>query len=155
VIEAPAALPEALRIIELVNIYRVSLSLRPLEYHPAIARVAQAHVNQIVAGTARYSHDGLDERVAELSQRVRYRTVAENLAQIPGSTPVPMERAVSRWISSDAHRQAMEGCYELTGVGVARTAAGTWYLSQLFVRRAEAQPMEAWGSSALVEPRCR
>lgn len=146
---------EVLRIVELVNLYRASLGLKPLESHPAIAAVAQAHAESMGAGRAPYSHEGLDDRVAEVGRRIRYQAMGENLAAVPANRITPMERAVERWIQSDPHRRAMEGCYELTGVGVARSPAGVIYISQLFLQRALAQPSEARRGEDLTMAGCR
>ena len=139
----------------MVNLYRASLSLTPLVHHPAVAAVAQAHAEAMAAGTAPYSHAGLEDRLERIAIRVRTQAVGENLAAIPRGTVSPLHRAVERWIASDAHRRTMEGCFELTGVGLARSPRGVLYLSQIFVLRAPGQPTEARRGSDLEMARCR
>lgn len=142
-------------IAEMVNLYRASRTLRPLEYHPALAAVAQSHAEAMAAGRAPYSHAGLEERMAQVGLRVRVQAMGENLAAIPRGTVSPLHRAVERWIASDAHRHTMEGCFDLTGVGMARSPRGVVYLSQIFVLRAPGQPTEARRGSDLEMARCR
>ncbi|MCL4866342.1 MAG: CAP domain-containing protein [Gemmatimonadales bacterium] len=146
---------EAVYVAGLVNHYRSSRTLRPVEYHPALAAVAQSHAEAMAAGRVPYSHAGLEERMALVGLRVRVQAMGENLAAIPRGTVSPLHRAVERWIASDAHRHTMEGCFDLTGVGMARSPRGVVYLSQIFVLRAPGQPTEARRGSDLEMARCR
>lgn len=152
---APPEPNAPVRVATLVNIYRESQFLRPLVYHAAVAEVAQAHAEAMAAGRAPYSHAGLEDRFSRVAIRVRVQSVGENLAAIPRGTVSPLNRAVERWIASDAHRRAMEGCFELTGVGIARSPEGVLYLTQLFVLRAPGQPTEARRAADLELARCR
>lgn len=155
--EPAVQLPESQprRIVELVNLYRASLGLNPLEFHPAVAAVAQSHAEGIAAGREPYSHAGLEQRVAAVGRRILNQAVGENLAVVPANRVTPMERVVERWILSDPHRAAMEGCYDLAGVGVARTPRGVVYVTILFVQRSLAQPSEARRGNDLEMARCR
>lgn len=151
---APAA-EDARGIAEMVNLYRASLSLTPLVCHPVIAEVAQGHAEAMAVGTAPYSHAGLADRPGRIAVRVRTQAVDESLAGIPRGTVSPLNRAVERWIASDAHRHTMEGCFELTGVGMARSPGGVLYLRQIFVLRTPGQPTEARRGSDLEMAGCR
>jgi uncharacterized protein YkwD len=150
----PAA-SDPLRIAELVNFYRASSGLRPLEYHPAVAAIAQAHADAMAAGRTPYSHAGLEDRVAAIGRRIINQAVGENLASVPPNWRTRLEGAVEGWILSDPHRQGMEGCYDLTGVGVARAPTGMTYISQIYVLRAPAQPSEARRGQDLERAGCR
>ncbi len=152
---SPMALADGQRIAELVNLYRASSGLRPLEYHPVVAAIAQAHAEAMAAGRAPYSHAGLEDRVAAIGRRILNQAVGENLASVPPNWRTRLERAVEGWILSDPHRKGMEGCYDLTGVGVARGPNGVTYISQIYVLRAPAQPSEARRGQDLEMAGCR
>ena len=47
----------------------------------------------------------------------------------------PAAEAVQGWLASRGHQKNIEGPYALTGVGVAATAKGEVYLTQIFVDR--------------------
>jgi len=42
---------------------------------------------------------------------------------------------VRGWLESRAHRENIDGSYNLTGIGVARNAAGEVFFTQIFVGR--------------------
>jgi len=52
-----------------------------------------------------------------------------------GSTD-PVGVAVSGWLNSTGHRNNIEGNYDLTGVGVAKSSDGKYYLTQMFAKSA-------------------
>lgn len=152
----PALSPEAAnRVAQLVNLYRGSLLLKPLTYNEVVAEVAQGHAEAMAAGRAPYSHAGLEDRLGRIAIRIRTQAMGENLAAVPRGTVSPLNRAVERWIASDAHRHTMEGCFELTGVGMAYSPNGVLYLSQVFVLRAPGQPTEARRGADLEMAGCR
>ncbi len=39
---------------------------------------------------------------------------------------------MSGWLRSPGHRENIEGAYDLTGIGVARSRQGVYYFTQLF-----------------------
>lgn len=119
---------------QLVNRYRRERGLSPLRLDTAVARIARAHSEAMAGGRARFS-DGFPERARELSRRIRYREVAENIARnnYPADSTVLM--AVQGWLRSDGHRANIEGGFDLTGVGIARGGNGTFVFTQIFVAR--------------------
>ncbi len=67
-------------------------------------------------------------------ERIRYRTVRENIAQNQGYSMQEVATvAMTGWIESPGHRENM-GATDVThlGVGVARGSDGTYYLTQVF-----------------------
>jgi len=56
-------------------------------------------------------------------------SMAENVAL--GQTTA--QEAVDSWLSSEGHKQNIEGSYNLTGVGVAQGSDGDLYFTQIFL----------------------
>lgn len=111
------------------NKYRASKELSPVRWHDGIAKIAQRHAQQMASGAMPFSHDGFDERVRAFP--VVHRSAAENLALNSGVADVA-KVAVDGWIKSPGHEKNLRGAFNLCGIGVARSANGTFYLTQLF-----------------------
>lgn len=111
------------------NRYRGGRGLAPLRWHDGIARIAAEHARQMAVGSAPFSHDGFDARVAAFP--VAHRGAAENLALNRGVATVA-DCAVDGWIKSPGHERNLVGAFQLCGIGAAQAANGTWYLTQLF-----------------------
>lgn len=47
----------------------------------------------------------------------------------------PAQANVDKWLNSDRTIASIEGQYELTGVGIAKNAAGRYYFTQIFLYR--------------------
>ena len=116
--------------LDLVNRHRVELGLRPLSLDARVGRAAHEHSAAMASGRVRLGHDEFGARI-ESTGRVCERS-AENVAFNEGH-PRPGAEAVDGWLKSRAHRQAIEGRYDVTGVGVASNAAGAIYFTQIFL----------------------
>jgi hypothetical protein len=119
---------------EQVNEYRRSQNLPPLTLDSHIIEVARQHSKAMANGQATFSHDGFDQRVKTISQKIDYGSAGENLAYNFGYSD-PGKQAVIGWIKSPGHRKNMEGNFDLTGIGVAQNAKGEYYFTQLFIRQ--------------------
>jgi uncharacterized protein YkwD len=126
-----AALEEA--VYDQVNAHRQSHGLAPLAPDARISREARRH-SRAMAERKTLGHDGFDDRVQALRRVMPCRRTAENVAMNQGHRD-PASEAVRGWLGSQAHRQNIEGPYELTGVGIARNAKGEVYFTQIFVGR--------------------
>lgn len=111
------------------NQYRASQGLAPLRWHGDVARIAAEHAGQMASGTAPFSHDGVNQRVNRYP--MPHRGAAENLALTSGDSRVA-KVAVDGWIKSPGHEKNLRGPFNTCGIGVARSATGTFYLTQLF-----------------------
>lgn len=142
VVQAPAATEQNLptdqveqRIHEKINDYRVSQGLAALSLDYRITNEARKYSAKMASGAAEFSHDGFDERAANLEkQALNYESVGENLAMLQGYDDLATE-AVNGWIASPGHRKNIVGDYELTGIGIVKNAAGEYYFTQLFLKR--------------------
>jgi uncharacterized protein YkwD len=61
-------------------------------------------------------------------------SAAENVSATQGYD-APAPAAMRGWLASRGHRTNMEGRYDITGVGVARSPTGKVYFTQIFVGR--------------------
>ena len=109
-----------------VNQYRQSLNLPPLAIDPIWSAQARAHSEQM-ARTGNLIH-----RVEPLAQQVAYPSAAENVARSRGYRQ-PDLIAVQGWIASPQHQRHTIGRYNQTGIGVAQTASGEYYFTQIFI----------------------
>lgn len=123
------------RTYDLVNGYRVSIGLPPLEYSEALAAIARQHSQAMATGRSSFSHTGAPVRMRATQDIIRLKTFAENIAFNNAPAYRAPRRALSGWLGSKGHRETIEGQFDLTGVGSARGADGFIYLTQLFVDR--------------------
>lgn len=124
------------QVYELVNTYRVQHGLRALAYHPHLAAVARMHSQAMAAGEKPFGHEGLEERLSQVGQRVPVLELGENLFAGQPVSMVAGWRAVTGWLKSPPHRHTIEeGCYELTGIGAVADSSGRVFFTQLFARR--------------------
>jgi uncharacterized protein YkwD len=111
------------------NRYRASKSLPPCRWHDGIAQIAAEHAASMASGAAPFSHDGFNARVSRFP--VAQRGAGENLALNSGVSNVA-ETAVNGWIKSPGHEKNLRGNWNVCGIGTARAANGTFYITQLF-----------------------
>ena len=119
---------------ELVNRHRLDRGLPALRLDPRVADQARSHSADMAAGNVALGHAGFDGRVQALRRAIPWRATAENVAFNRGHSD-PAAEAVRGWLASRAHRENIEGPYEVTGVGVASNPAGETYFTQIFVGR--------------------
>ena len=140
--EAPAGTPDVPRadaaleraVHELVNRHRRARGLTPLTLDPRISRQARLHSQAMAEGRTRFGHGGFTDRIDALGRVMSCRRTAENVASNRGHRD-PAAEAVRGWLESRAHLENIDGPYDLTGIGVARNAAGEVFFTQLFVGR--------------------
>jgi uncharacterized protein YkwD len=118
-----------------INQHRKSKGKAPLLRDARIDLLARRHSEEMAAGRRPFSHEGFDSRAREMSRFFpgRYGGAAENVFYSTSSDQVAAS-AVKGWVASQGHRVNLEGAYTHTGIGVARSASGTSYATQLFVR---------------------
>jgi uncharacterized protein YkwD len=116
-----------------VNEYRVSQNLSPLKLDSAISQPSQQHSQNMAMGTVPFSHNGAEQRFDNISNKISYQKIAENVGYNSGYNN-PAKQVVEGWIKSDGHRKNMLGDYNLTGIGVAKNNEGEYYFTQIFVR---------------------
>lgn len=118
-----------------VNAHRATLGLRALAFDSAVAAVARRFSARMARGDAPLEHVEFNARAAEIGSRIAYSAVAENLG-LNNRPPAEAARAVvASWLRSPTHRLAIEGPFDVTGIGVAADRQGVFYFTQIFVAR--------------------
>jgi uncharacterized protein YkwD len=115
-----------------INAHRQSIGLEPLASNPVIVAQSREHSQQMAA-VGSLSHDGFEERVEAIAAALSYRSAGENVASNQGFAD-PATQAVQGWLNSPGHRRNIEGDFDLTGIGIAQAADGTYYLTQIFIK---------------------
>ncbi|MCP2729855.1 CAP domain-containing protein [Limnofasciculus baicalensis] len=117
-----------------INRYRQSHNLPTLTLDTAISKEARLHSEAMATGKVPFSHQGFETRIKAISQKIPYRSAAENVAYNQGYTN-PVQQAVEGWIKSKGHRENMEGDFNMTGIGISKNAKGEYYFTQVFIKR--------------------
>jgi uncharacterized protein YkwD len=137
--------PTAIQISELeklaftaINQKRAEIGLPPLLWSDEVAKVARLHSENMVKYSF-FSHQGIDgKRVdgrADSFGLTRWTAIGENIAYNRGYKN-PVETAVEKWMLSPAHREnLLNNRWKESAVGIAVTADGTYFFTQVFLKR--------------------
>ena len=123
------------RIFAAINDQRRQLGLRDLVWSEDVANAARAH-SQAMADRRFFSHQ--DPLRGDLIQRLNSAGIvcgvcAENIFMEQGYAD-PVQLAVQGWMNSPSHRaNILDARLTRTGVGIARAADGTVYVTQIFI----------------------
>lgn len=115
-----------------INQYRQSRNLSPLEWDDEISKHAREHSQKMANGDVPFSHEGFEQRMKAIGDKLSARKGSENVATNRGHRD-PLSVAVQGWIDSPGHRENIEGDYNTTGIGIARNSAGGYYFTQIFI----------------------
>ena len=121
-----------------LNQKRAENGLSPLAWNEKLAGVARLHSHNM-AEFSFFSHKGLDGKMAaERANQMglgQWRSIGENLAFSHGFQD-PVAHAVRLWLDSPAHRQnLLDGNWRETAVGIAVAEDGSYYFTQVFLRK--------------------
>lgn len=117
-----------------INNYRKSQNLSALTLHSTITEQARKHSQNMASGSVPFGHQGFsDQRLPAISKVITWSAAAENVAYNQ-SYADPATQAVQGWLNSSGHLKNIKGNYNLTGVGVAKTADGKFYFTQIFIK---------------------
>ena len=121
---------------KLINIKRAEKGLAALEWNDSVAKLARQH-SENMARHGFFSHVGvngrmIDERAIDFGLD-NWRSIGENIAYNKGFSN-PVEFAVERWMLSAGHRRnLLHSRWKESGIGVAVTAEGMYFFTQVFV----------------------
>jgi uncharacterized protein YkwD len=126
------------RLFELINDERRARGRRPLSWDGELTRMARYH-SENMARQRFFDHrdrDGLDLSGRAAVHGLRgWSSLAENIAYNQGFDD-PEAFAVERWMLSPKHREnILNGDFTHAGLGVVRAPDGTFYFTQVFMRR--------------------
>lgn len=79
------------------------------------------------------SHLGFEDRLKKIGEQLPYRAGAENVAASIGYEN-PARAAVEGWKTSLRHRENMLGDFTLTGIGIAQSEQGSYFITQIFLK---------------------
>jgi uncharacterized protein YkwD len=118
-------------VFDLVNDYRKSKKLAPLQTNGAIEYQARRHSMDMGTHRVPFGHQGLSFRMKYIFEKVPgVTTVGENVA----FGNLSAKAVVSGWIKSTEHRKNMEGNFKYTGIGVTRNMQNQLYFTQIFAK---------------------
>jgi len=132
---APAASPGR-SVFEAVNRERVRRRGKALVWNEELAEAARLH-SESMARNGFFSH--VDAKRGDLSARleragIRYSACAENIYTQTGRRDA-VDAACAAWMKSAGHRaNILSPAYRESGVGMAVSQAGRYYLTQIFLR---------------------
>jgi len=113
------------------NIFRGQQNMPPMKWNQSLAEIAAEHAGQMARGEMPFSHQDFNKRVDRYP--FPHMSAAENLAYNGGVSDVAGV-AVDGWIKSPGHRRNLLGAFDQSGIGVAKSCTGEFYLTQLFAR---------------------
>jgi uncharacterized protein YkwD len=123
---------------DLINQKRVENGLQPVVWSEELAAIARLH-SQNMAEFNFFGHRGLDEKM--VSDRAddrglrKWRAIGENIAFNRGYQD-PIGKAVGLWLNSPSHRHnLLDRSWKESAIGVAVTAEGSYYFTQVFLVR--------------------
>lgn len=121
---------DELEAMDLINDYRVSQNLPPLQIIEHISYVASTHNNYMITNDT-LNHFGFDERKQNLADVIGAYRVGENVA-MGFSSP---ETVINSWISSEGHRTIIEGDYTHFGLSIKKNNNNKSYYTNILVKK--------------------
>lgn len=123
---------------QLLNEHRRSEGLSALVWSDDVAKVARLH-SRNMASKGFFSHRGTDGSMvdgrADEQGLGEWRAIGENIAFLRGYDD-PAKFAVNQWMNSAGHKRNILGDqWTQTGIGLAVTDDGSYYFTQVFLRR--------------------
>ncbi|HQU85794.1 MAG TPA: CAP domain-containing protein [Pyrinomonadaceae bacterium] len=126
------------QVFDLINQKRREFGLKPLVWNESTARVARMH-SENMATYNFFGHRGLDGKAvsgrADSIGLTKWRGIGENIASLRGYQK-PMEQVITCWMNSPGHREnLLREKWRESGVGISRGSDGTYYFTQVFLKK--------------------
>lgn len=128
--KAPAAKVIEVEILELINNYRISTDLAPLNNLNIIKSVAFTHTDYMVS-VNQVNHDNFYKRKTSLVQNASATKVSENVAYAYSSA----SSVVQAWLNSPSHKATIEGDFTDFDISAEKNSEGKWYFTNIFIKR--------------------
>ncbi|MFC5195791.1 CAP domain-containing protein [Bizionia hallyeonensis] len=119
-----------IEIMELINDYRLSKGLNPLNNVGIIKAQAFNHTDYMITNNI-VSHDNFYQRKLFLESSLGARDVSENVAY--GFTSA--QTVVTAWLNSTNHKANIEGDFTDFDLSADQNAEGDWYYTNIFVKK--------------------
>jgi len=118
-------------ILKLINRHRAGQYLSPLQMNPHIQVIATEHAQNMADGTIPFGHQDFEARAKMLLSKLHGLSVVENVASGQENAP----SIVNSWLDSDRHRTNIEGDFNLTGIGVAKSENQKMFYCQILIKK--------------------
>jgi uncharacterized protein YkwD len=119
-----------------VNDFRRAQGLQPLRLEPIISAQARQHSLEMARKGSAISHQGFEDRLKRIGEKLPLRAGAENVASSTGYEN-PARTVVEGWKTSPGHRKNMLGDFALTGIGIAQREQRSYFITQIFLKPLE------------------
>lgn len=119
-----------------VNEFRQAHGRRALRLNPIISAQARQHSLEMARKGSAINHKGFENRLKKISEKLSFRAGAENIASNTGYEN-PARTAVAGWKTSPGHRRNMLSDFTLTGIGIAQSEQGSYFITQIFLKPLE------------------
>lgn len=131
----PTAAEVAKEVYVQTNRYRKSVGRNALRAQKELNAIAKQHSQAMASGQRPFSHQGFDQRVEEIKAYAKKDwRVAENLYATYNTNNIGAH-VLKDWIASPGHKENLDGRFIFTGIGVARSKSGEYFITQLYVGR--------------------
>jgi uncharacterized protein YkwD len=120
-------------ILDLINQQRASKDLPPMSAHQTVYEHTLQHANNIASGNVPFGHHRFADRIKLLHQQFKLTAASENVAMGQKTAA----EVFSSWMSSEKHRQNIEGDFNLTGIAVVQNNSGTNIFTQIYAKTLE------------------
>ena len=127
---APNAKQIEIEIMELINAYRITEGLTPLNEHNTVKAVAYTHTDYMIE-VDNVSHDNFFQRKQSLQLNASANIVSENVAYGFNSA----ESVVNAWLNSPSHKENIEGDFTDFDISAEQNNEGKWYFTNIFIKR--------------------
>ena len=115
---------------KLVNEHRTAIGLNALQINDAATAEATKHSVDMAKGRMSFGHDGYDERMQHLNQKLgTLHATGENVAY----GKINAEQVMDMWLNSPGHKKNIEGNFSMIGIGIAKSRSGYLYFTQIFL----------------------
>ena len=122
-------------VFHLVNLYRSSIGLNKLAWNDTISGQCQIHSENMASGVVGIGHAGFEQRASDIYEIIPFIQIYENVGYVADIMGIssPASRVFEEWLKSLEHSVAIEGTYDITGVGVVVDGA-EYYFTQIFIK---------------------
>lgn len=117
-----------------INRVRQEYGLKPLIWWSELSDCAREHCQNMADGKCEVGHDGFEERFKSMQKIARLKFFGENVAYCYNYKN-PVAISVEGWMESEGHRENILDDFQETGIGVAISKEGKFYITQLFAKR--------------------
>jgi uncharacterized protein YkwD len=120
----------------MINEERQNEGLTPLTEWTPLTLTARKHSQNMADKAVAFGHDGFQDRFDDLQEYAFVTKFGENVAY-SYNVKDHLKTAVRGWMKSPGHRENIVDDFEETGIGIAFTEKGEFFVTQLFATRSE------------------